>query len=29
MGEPLDRAGGLNKVDAIAAIFGKKKERLD
>jgi 1-acyl-sn-glycerol-3-phosphate acyltransferase len=23
-GEPLDRAGGLNKVDAIAAIFGKK-----
>lgn len=25
-GEPLDRAGGLNKVDAIAAIFKKKKE---
>ena len=23
-GEPLDRKGGLNKVDAIAAIFDKK-----
>ena len=23
-GEPLDRAGGLNKVDAIAAIFKRK-----
>ena len=23
-GEPLDRAGGLNKVDAIAAIFAKR-----
>lgn len=23
-GEPLDRAGGLNKVDSIAAIFEKK-----
>jgi 1-acyl-sn-glycerol-3-phosphate acyltransferase len=23
-GEPFDRAGGLNKVDAIAAIFDKK-----
>jgi 1-acyl-sn-glycerol-3-phosphate acyltransferase len=23
-GEPLDRAGGLNKVDAIAAIFTKR-----
>ena len=24
-GEPLDRTGGLNKVDAIAAIFQKRK----
>ena len=24
-GEPLDRSGGLNKVDAIAAIFDKKE----
>lgn len=24
-GEPLDRTGGLNKVDAIAAIFQKKE----
>ena len=27
-GEPLDRTGGKNKVDAIAAIF-KKKPFLD
>lgn len=25
-GEPLDRTGGLNKVDAIAAIFKRKEE---
>ena len=25
-GTPLDRAGGLNKVDAIAKIFSEKKE---
>jgi 1-acyl-sn-glycerol-3-phosphate acyltransferase len=24
-GEPLDRTGGLNKVDAIAAIFNRRK----
>jgi 1-acyl-sn-glycerol-3-phosphate acyltransferase len=24
-GEPLDRAGGLNKVDSIAAIFQRKE----
>ena len=24
-GEPLDRKGGLNKVDSIAAIFGRKE----
>ena len=24
-GEPLDRAGGLNKVDSVAAIFNKKE----
>ena len=24
-GEPLDRSGGLNKVDSIAAIFAKKE----
>lgn len=24
-GEPLDRSGGMNKVDAIAAIFDKKE----
>jgi 1-acyl-sn-glycerol-3-phosphate acyltransferase len=24
-GEPLDRSGGLNKVDSIAAIFNKKE----
>ena len=24
-GEPLDRSGGLNKVDSIAAIFQRKE----
>jgi hypothetical protein len=25
-GKPLDRTGGLNKVDSISAIFNRKKE---
>jgi hypothetical protein len=24
-GEPLDRSGGMNKVDSIAAIFSRRK----
>ena len=28
-GEPLDRTGGLNKVDSIAAIFDRKEVFAD
>jgi hypothetical protein len=27
-GEPLDRSGGMNKVDSIAAILAEKSFRL-
>jgi 1-acyl-sn-glycerol-3-phosphate acyltransferase len=28
MGEPLDRSGGMNKVDSIAAILAEESFRL-